>query len=293
MKWLLALSCICLLLLVGTAWAILGEDAGAQVPVPPASAALAEAPAATAPPSALPEEQALAAARRTCSLAELDRFVEDQRRAVGRAPGDRAQLRLLAKGLVERLLLRTQLRGMTPGEPVYAELPGPVRKDCDEALDLLAKARELGDDSAENWRLEASVLSHRITGLGSALQWNGRIQHALANAGKRDAADPALHMSLGLRKLFAPNALLGHDPAKALEHLEFAARAMADDERPGVFAAMAAWLLRRRAKAIEWLEHATARNPNNVFARVVLARLRRDEPEPFARDVTPAEAAAR
>jgi tetratricopeptide (TPR) repeat protein len=291
---LFALSCICLLLLAGTAWTILGEEA--QVPVPPAPAVPAvpptTQPAGTGLALAALQEQALATARRSCSLAELDRFVATQRLAVDRAPTDAGMRRLLAKGLLERLLLRTQTRGMVVGEPVYAELPAPVRKDCDEALALLARARELGDDSAENWRLEASVLSHRLTGLGSALQWNGRIQEALANAGKRDGADPALHLSLGLRKLFAPNRLLGHDPEHALEHLEFAAGAMLDDERPGVFAAMAAWLLRRRAKAIEWLERATANNPNNVFARVVLARLRRDEPEPFARDVTAAEAQA-
>jgi len=264
--------------------------AGATVPRLDGAAAQAlPSTAPTAQPTpAERREQALSAARRSCAAAELDRFLDEQREAVRQAPADATMQRLLAKALLERLLLRTQLRGMVVGEPIYTELPAPVQQDCDEALALLEQARKLGDDSAENWRLEASVLSHKITGLGSALQWNGRIQTALANATRRAAEDPALHLSLGLRKLFAPR-MLGHDPDKALEHLEFAATGLVDDERPGVFAGMAAWLLKRKDKAIEWLERATTRNPNNVFARVVLQRLRRNEPEPFSRDITDAE----
>jgi hypothetical protein len=75
--------------------------------------------------------------------------------------------------------------------------------------------------------------------------------------------------------------LLGHDPERALEHFELAARALADDERPAVFAAMASYLQRKRLQAVAWLEQAVARNPKNSFARVVLQRVRRDEGDPF------------
>jgi tetratricopeptide (TPR) repeat protein len=134
-------------------------------------------------------------------------------------------------------------------------------------------------------------MGQHITGIGSALQWNARIEAALTAAGERLRDDPQLHTMLGLRKLLAPK-LLGHDPQRALEHFEFAARALADDERPAVFAAMASYLQRKRLQAVTWLEQAVARNPQNVFARVVLQRVRRDEPEPFGRDVSEAEAAA-
>jgi hypothetical protein len=99
-------------------------------------------------------------------------------------------------------------------------------------------------------------------------------------------------VALGLRLLLAPR-LLGHDPAAALTHFDRAAAGLPDDERPLLFAAMAEWLLRQRQRAIARLEQAVARNPDRVFARVVLARLRRDEPDPFGRDVAAAEVEAR
>jgi tetratricopeptide (TPR) repeat protein len=108
---------------------------------------------------------------------------------------------------------------------------------------------------------------------------------------QRAQDDPQLHVVMGLRLLMAPS-LLGHDPERALEHFDFAARALADDERPAVFAAMASYLQRKRQQAVAWLEQAVARNPKNSFARVVLQRVRRDEGDPFGRDVSVAEAAA-
>lgn len=284
MKW-LALACAaCVVLLLGTVWLRLCAD-DLAVPAGPAAAGPAAARAAGG------RAAALAAARRSCDPEQLDRFVAEQRAQVARSPHDALARRLCAEALLERVLLRNQLRGMVVGEPVHAELPAETAADIDEALALLAAARSAGDDSSDNWRLEAALLGNRITGLASALQWNGRIEAALEEAAARDAHNPALHVALGLRRLLAPR-WLGHDPEQALRHLEFAAGAMPDDERPDVFAAMAAYLLRKRQQAIAKLEQAVARNPNNRFAHVVLQRLRRGEPEPFERDVAAAEASA-
>jgi hypothetical protein len=133
-------------------------------------------------------------------------------------------------------------------------------------------------------------MSNQITGLVAAMQWNGRIQAALTKAAERGADDPRLHVALGLRRLLAPK-LLGHDAEQALTHFEFAAELLQDDERPAVFAAMASYLQRKRQQALTWLQRAVERNPANTFARVVLERVRRDERDPFGRDVTTAEAA--
>src|SRR5262249_15547556 len=153
---------------------------------------------------------------------------------------DAAALRLCAEGLLERVLLQNQLRGLVVGSPLRSDLPAAVVRDLDEADALLRRARELGDDSADNLRLEAVSLGNRIPGLGPALRWTGRIQQALAAAVAKEPTNPAIYVTIGVRELLAPR-LLGHDPQQALEHLQFAADAMPDDERPRVFAAMAAW----------------------------------------------------
>jgi tetratricopeptide (TPR) repeat protein len=285
MKRLTALCVLCLGLCALTAWWQLRVRGDIAAAPPPAAGARAA-------PDPAPGDRCreLAAARRTCDRATLDTFVQEQRVLVARAPRDPEALRLLAEALLERVLLHGQLRGMVVGKPLYDELPPGVAADLDEAQRLVQRAREAGDDSAANHRLEAAVLGNRITGVVSALQWNGAIEAALATAAKKDDRDPALHVALGLRKLLAPE-LLGHDPDRALAHFEYAASVLAGDERPRVFAAMAAWLLKKRQRAIEWLEQAVADNPQNAFARAVLARVRRGEPDPFARDVTADEAA--
>jgi len=284
MKGLTAALLLCLLLLLATVWLKLQPGRDFAVPKAPA----ADAAHAAAPD---PRREALDAARRQGDAAAFDALLAERRRQLEHPPGDATAMRLYAEALLERVLLRGRQRGMDVGAVAYAQLPAAVAADLDAAQHWLRRARELGDDSADNWRLEAAVLGNRITGLAEALQWNGAIEADLAKAFAKDPDDPRLHVALGLRRLLAPR-MLGHDPQKALEHFQFAAQALPGDERPRVFAAMAAWLLRKRQQAIQWLEQASAQNPANEYAAVVLQRLRRDEPMPFARDVTAAEAAA-
>ncbi|HEX5050482.1 MAG TPA: hypothetical protein VFZ65_01800 [Planctomycetota bacterium] len=234
---------------------------------------------------------ALATARRQCTLPALDAVVQRLRERSTTAPGDRETFHVLAEALLERVQQHAHLRGLSIGTPLYDEVPAGIEADIDAGLDAVARARALGDDSSELFRIEAGLLGQRITGLAAVLQWNGKIQEALAKAAERAADNPQLHVALGVRKLLAPS-LLGNDPERALEHFEFAARALLDDERPAVFAAMANYLQKKRQMAITWLEQAVARNPNNKFARVVLQRVRRGEEDAFARDVTAEEAAA-
>jgi tetratricopeptide (TPR) repeat protein len=258
-----------------------------EVPPIPTQPAAGE-PAPTSPTDLLARD--LAAARSTCTPEALDPIVARLRERTNAAADDARAFHLLAEALLERALLRSHLRGMAVGKPVYPELPPELAADVDGGLAAAQRARELGDEDGDLHRIEAGLMSQKITGLTSALQWNQKIVAALERAKQSARDNPHLHVVLGLRKLLAPK-LLGHDPDGALQHFEFAAGTL-DDERPAVFAAMASHLQQKREQAITWLERAAAKNPRNVFARVVLERLRRGEQDPFARDVTPAEAAA-
>jgi hypothetical protein len=238
---------------------------------------------AAAVPTALePRSLELAQCRRAGRIEALDAFVEDQRaRAAG---GGAAELRFLAEALLERALLRSQHKGLRPGEPVFAELPPALAQDVDAGLAALAAARRAGDDSADGHRLEAALLSCRITGWASALQWNGAIDAALRAAAARAPEHPRLLVALGCQALFAP-ALLGRDLPRARALLERAAAALPIDERPLVFLALAADLDGRRDDALAALRAAAERNPENRYARVVLARLEAREADPFGRDL--------
>jgi tetratricopeptide (TPR) repeat protein len=283
----LPILCVTAALAVGgTVWVMLGAAASERLAVP-ATPPIGPAPAAT--PNEL--DRQLHEARRRCEIAAVDAVVAAVREACKASPEEPLPWHLLAKAHLERSLLRSHDRGMAVGAPVFPELPKELLDDLDAGLVAAQRARELGDRSSDLFRIEAGLMGQRITGLASALQWNGKIQDALRKAGEAQHDNPHLHVALGLRKLLAPK-LLGHDPVQALEHFEFAAKALADDERPAVFAAMASYLQKKRQQAIVWLERAVATNPSNRFARVVLRRLRAGEEDAFARDVTAAEAAA-
>ena len=277
-----AVPALCLVTAVAlgiTSWVLLDAGARDDIAVPRTKTILAG------------QSGELLAARRSCAPTGLDALVAQLTAATRAKPDDRETFHQLAEAHLERALSRSHRRGMVIGTPTWSELPPELAADVDCGLAALLRARELGDASGDLFRIEASLLSQRITGITTAMQWNSRIQAALKKAGELAADDPQLHVALGLRKLLAPK-FFGHDAGKALEHFEFAAKTLALDERPAVFAAMATWLQQKRTVAIGWLEQAVARNPQNEFARVVLRRLRAGEADPFGRDVTTAEAAA-
>ena len=283
MKRLVPILCVVCAVGIGlTAWSRLAAGSLPDAPSGPAT------PAATAATD--PARRALHEARRRCSIEALDAVVARLDAAARAAPEDAVAWRLLAEAHLERAQQRTHLRGLAVGEPLFSDLPQELAADLEKGLAAVQRARELGDDSGALFRIEASLMSQHITGFGAALQWNARVADALAKAAERAAEDPYLHTALGLRKLLAPR-WFGHDPEAALEHFAFAAEA-SDDERPAVFAGMASYLQKKRQQAIAWLERAVERNPDNVFARVVLRRLVRGEDDPFGRDVTAAEIAA-
>lgn len=270
--------------IAGTTWVLLAARAHEHLAVPTTAGTPAKANAGPA--------TALVAARRSCKPEALDPVIAELTRTAEAATADAAApWHQLADAHLERALARSHRRGMRVGEPTWSELPAAIVDDVRLGLDAVTKARQHGDDTADLLRIEAALLSQRITGVTSALQWNGRIHAALQRAGELGKDDPRVHVAIGLRQLLAPT-WFGHDAEKALEHFEFAAKALADDERPSVFAAMACSLQRKRQQAIDWLERAVATNPSNVFARVVLQRLRAGEDEPFGRDLTEVEVAA-
>ena len=274
-----------------TAWSQLSAGTAAAVPTPVTDGAAGNATPATSPARAEPELAAeLRKARRQCSMPALDAVVTRLEQAAASDGDSSATWHLLAEAYLERAQQRTHLRGIAVGEPVFAELPAEQTADLEAGLAAVAKARALGEDSGSLFRIEAGLMSQHITGLATALTWNGKIGKALAAAVERTADDAKVHVALGLRKLLAPR-WFGHDPEAALKHFEFAAETD-DDERAAVFAGMASYLQQKRQQAIAWLERAVEKNPDNRFARVVLRRLRRGEEDPFGRDVSEAEVAA-
>ncbi|MCK5944704.1 MAG: hypothetical protein KAI24_22135, partial [Planctomycetes bacterium] len=152
-----------------------------------------------APGSEQPEPDqrraALHEARCACSLTAMDAAVERAKAATEASPTDAAAWQLLAEAHLERALQRTHLRGMSVGKPTFKSLPEAFAADLDAGAAAVAKARELGDDSANLHRIEAGLMSQRITGLLSAARWNAKIGEALDAAGARDADDPQLHVA--------------------------------------------------------------------------------------------------
>jgi hypothetical protein len=245
--------------------------AGPSAPIPSVPGARVEARSAE-----------LARVRAACDLEALDAFVEEQR-TLARA-GQPQAWRVLAEALLERIATRVMRKGMKVGSAVFDAVPPAIAADIDEGLRCLDAARRGGDDSSETWRIEAGLLCYRITGWAAALQLDGRIAAAIDRAVELDPMNPRMHVALGCRKLFAPP-LLGQDLDKASEHLLWAANALPDDERPLVFAAMAAWLAGRITECRELLSRAADRNPRNVYAIEVARRLAAGEDDPFGRDV--------
>jgi hypothetical protein len=228
--------------------------------------------------------EALARTRLGADLAALDAFVAEQRARAEAA--DRAdEHRVLAEAHLERCLLRDTRRGMAVGEPTHAELPAPNQADIEAGLAATDRAIERGDPSADVHRIRSALLSLRVTGFASALANRPKIDAALKAAEAIDPGHPRVVIARACEKLFAPNRLLGHDPAAAERMFVAAAAALPLDERPLTFAAMCAWLLERNEDAIEHLGAAAARNPQNPYVREVLRRLEAGEDEPFARDV--------
>ncbi|MGC6488239.1 MAG: hypothetical protein ACON4Z_11380 [Planctomycetota bacterium] len=246
--------------------------------------------AAAHAPLGADRRRALDAARASCSAAALDQVVavlEARTQEEGAAAADWT---LLADALLERAQRRTLLRGMRVGEPLFSELPAALLRDLEAGAAALEEGRQRGDDSCASYRIEAALLSQRITGLLAALRYRGDIQRALTEATARDPDDPKLLVALGLRQLLAPK-MLGHDPKGALARFE-AAHRNGGDERSAVFAAMACWLLEEPEDCRRWLETAVAQNPANPFARAVLARVTSAAADPFGTDVSAEEAAA-
>jgi hypothetical protein len=195
-----------------------------------------------------------------------------------------ALLRRIAETRLERVLQRAQRKGLRVGEPVWADLPEPVRADVAAGLAALRAARERGDEHSESFRIEAGLLAQQIQGLASALRLNAQVDAALRRALELDPANARAHVALACRSLFAPR-LLGHDPRRALDHLAAAVHALQRDERPLVFAAFAHHLLGDAGATLACLEQALARNPDNAYAREVLRRLRAGEARAFERDL--------
>lgn len=228
--------------------------------------------------------------RRQCDPAPFDAFLAEQRQLVASEQGDaRAQsLMVLATACVERIALANSNRGLRVGEPMYDAVPDDIAGWVEEGTAALAQARELGLDTSESYRLESALLSSQIVGIGSAFNLSGKVAAALDRAEELDSRNPHIQVARGLRALLAPR-ILGHDPERALRHFEKAIEGLPLDERPRVFAAMAAWLLEDEARAMSLVEEAVSMTPANLYARAVRQRMADGDAQPFAADVSEEE----
>ena len=232
-----------------------------------------------------PEDRVLLARRD--GIRGLDAFIEHQRRLVAGSSEPDATgyaLTILAMALGERCSARNAGRGIQVGRPLYEQVPEPTERDITEGLDALDRAQELGFESSELHRIRSLLLSCRVVGLTSALRWKGQIGRELQRAFELDPNNPRAHVGQGATEILTP-AFLGQDCTSALNRLIPAAEALPLDERPLVFAAMAAFLLGKRGQSLDLLDRATERRPSARFAAVVAERIRRGEKEPFAGDV--------
>ncbi len=191
---------------------------------------------------------------------------------------------LLAQSLLERVLQHQAKKGMSVAKALYDEVPPAIDADVTEGLKALDEAETLGTDIGDAWRVRAGLVTAKITGMWSAAGLSGQIDAALKKAAEADPENPRLHVAVGCKKLFAPK-LFGGDPAAALGHFRLAADRLPWDERPHLFASLAAWLLHRKQSALEWAHSAVAINPDNTYALAVVKRLEGGEEEPFSRDV--------
>lgn len=280
----IVIPCVLLGILAG-AWHLLAHDELGDVAVP-------EADPAADPAAGLPDapvqtrRDVLREVRRLCRRPPLDAFIAEQRRLVEAA--DTAEergrrLHVLAEAHLERIYVRTARLGMRPGEPLFRRVPEPIERDIEAGLSALAEARALGVEEADGYRVEGSLLANRITGMGSAMDLKSAITDAYKRSLELDAENPRLHVALGCRKLFAPK-LLGRDLDKALEHLTYACRRLPRDERPRIFAALAAYLDGDEAEALRWAREGLAVNNRNIFVIAVLERLLAGDADPFGRD---------
>lgn len=227
--------------------------------------------------------QLVAETRLSCDIDDLDGLVADQQELVEEDPTPE-NLRVLAEAVYERILARDMRKGFKIGSFVDAASYAINRGDIELGLAAIRRAKKLGDTSAESDRLEAGLLSQSLTDLGAVFKTRAAIDAALQRALKKDPRNGHVHVALGCRLLFVPS-WLGQDIDKAIEHFEFAARVLPNNERPCLFAAFGRYLQGARGACREWLEKARAKNPKHPFLLAVLARLAAGEDKPFERDL--------
>lgn len=227
---------------------------------------------------------ALEAARRTWEAANVDAFIKSQRELTQAEPMNAEHWRILAEAHLERAYLHGKLRGMEVGRPTYSTLPEPVQQHLDLSEAALQRARELGDATSESYRIEAALTTMRVTGVATALRLDGAVRRALETSIRLDPHNPHTLVALACRDLFKPR-WVGGDPERAKRNLLAVAEATPDDERPLMFASMAAYLLGDSEEALALMRACHACNPNHRYAEVVAQRLAAGEEDPFGRDV--------
>ncbi len=222
----------------------------------------------------------LARVRQSCQRQDLLVFLAGQQERAKQTPLDPEVLRVLAEAHLELGQFDDVGSGLEIGAPIRTAISEQLRGHIDAGMAALLQARDLGDDDAENHRIESSLLALEIHGLASAFKVNGRATAALDAAVERDGANPRVQVAIGCRLLFAP-AMLGGDSRRARDHLIAGAKGLPYDERPLLYAAMASWTLGDIEQCRLLLEQASNRTPANPLVKAVRRRLPAGEDDPF------------
>ncbi len=223
----------------------------------------------------------LARVRQSCQRQDLVVFLAEQQERAKQTPLNPEVLRVLAEAHLELGQFDDIGAGLKIGAPIRTTVSEQLRGHIDAGMKALLQARDLGDDGAENHRIESALLALEIHGLASAFKVNGRATAALNAAVERDGANPRVQVAIGCRLLFAP-AMLGGDAERAREHLIAGAKGLPYDERPLLYAAMASWTLGDVERCQRLLEQASNRTPANPLVKAVKRRLAAREDDPFS-----------
>lgn len=223
----------------------------------------------------------LARVRQSCQRQDLLVFLAEQQKQAEQSPLDPEVLRILAETHLELGQFNDVGAGLEIGAPIRTTVSDQLRGHIDAGMAALLQARDLGDDDAENHRIESSLLALEIHGLASAFKVNGRATAALNAAVERDEANPRVQVAIGCRLLFAP-AMLGGDPSRARDHLIAGANGLPYDERPLLYAAMASWKLGDAEQCQRLLEQASNRTSANPLVKAVRRRLAAGVDDPFS-----------
>ena len=137
----------------------------------------------------------LARARQSCEREVLLAFLAEQERRTEEQPEDVESWRVLAETHLELGLLDDVESAMEIGEPIRDAVSDQLLAHIEGGLAAVERARALGDEHADLYRIEASLIAMHIHDLVSALSVQAAAKAALDRAVEIDGNHPRVQMA--------------------------------------------------------------------------------------------------